>query len=518
VSSLPVGGGPEPFLAAYESVARPLRLQLDESYWRLKQQASTQEQARQTELSAAWDALHASSEVAGAIASWRPEATGLVERQLATLAPGFAGAGTDPALRNRAVRLEVRVEAAHNGFRARLGGRAVTHRELDAVLLRSADDRERRDAWFAAREVGRCLAPDVRELARLRNALARQLGFADHRHRTLAEEELEIGQVDDWLTGLERATDEPWARAKAAFDERVAAERGKTPEALEAWDYNDRFLQTAPPLAGPLDLDPWFRHSAIERCVRGWFASSGLPIGRVWDASDLVPRPGKSPHAFCIGVDNPTDVRVLANLDSGHRRLETALHEFGHAAYNVGISAELPWVLREPAHTVLTEGVAMHCARRAWDPRWLRDVARVPLRFAEPAQEGQALTQLVFLRWALVVTRFEEALYRDPEADLDAVWWELVGRLQGLRRPEGSTGGWAAKIHVACWPVYYLSYILGELVASQIEARVGEASLGDALGGAFAYGRSRPWTETLRAMTGADLSPDAWLSAFTGPD
>ncbi len=37
------------------------------------------------------------------------------------------------------------------------------------------------------------------------------------------------------------------------------------------------------------------------------------------------------------------------------------------------------------------------------------------------------------VRWGIVVSRFEECLYADPEQDLDAVWWDLVERYQFLR-------------------------------------------------------------------------------------
>ena len=69
------------------------------------------------------------------------------------------------------------------------------------------------------------------------------------------------------------------------------------------------------------------------------------------------------------------------------------------------------------------------------------------------------------------MTNFERSLYADPEADLDARWWELVERYQLVRRPEGREApDWAAKIHIACAPVYYHNYLYGQIVASQLAA------------------------------------------------
>src|SRR4029450_6195520 len=62
-----------------------------------------------------------------------------------------------------------------------------------------------------------------------------------------------------------------------------------------------------------------------------------------------------------------------------------------------------------------------------------------------------------------------------PGGDLAGIWWDLVASLQGLRRPEGRTApDWASKIHLAVAPVYYQSYLLGELLASQLDQAVRE--------------------------------------------
>jgi peptidyl-dipeptidase A len=66
--------------------------------------------------------------------------------------------------------------------------------------------------------------------------------------------------------------------------------------------------------------------------------------------------------------------------------------------------------------------------------------------------------------------RFEKALYEDPDReDLNALWWDLVERIQLIRRPPGrDKPDWAAKLHVALAPVYYHNYILGSLTAAQL--------------------------------------------------
>ena len=62
------------------------------------------------------------------------------------------------------------------------------------------------------------------------------------------------------------------------------------------------------------------------------------------------------------------------------------------------------------------------------------------------------------------------ALYDNPEQDLNRVWWDLVEKYQELKRPEGrDQPDYASKIHIATAPVYYQSYMLGQLFASQVQ-------------------------------------------------
>ena len=77
---------------------------------------------------------------------------------------------------------------------------------------------------------------------------------------------------------------------------------------------------------------------------------------------------------------------------------------------------------------------------------------------------------LVFVPWVQVMTRFERELYRDPDQDLGAIWWELVERYQRVDAAGRATrpDDWACKIHVALAPVYYHNYLLGEVTASQL--------------------------------------------------
>jgi peptidyl-dipeptidase A len=208
----------------------------------------------------------------------------------------------------------------------------------------------------------------------------------------------------------------------------------------------------------------------------------------------------------------------------------TMLHEFGHAVYDRYISPDLPYLLKAPAHSLVTEAVAMLMQRLAHDAHWLTHVAGVPEEeardLAASVRARARLEKLIFLRWCLVMCRFERALYGDPETDRNGLWWDLKERYQLLRRPEGrDEPDWAAKIHVAVAPVYYQNYLLGDLVASQLEAHLrGVSSTGEltdsrAVGRAlvdrlFRSGTMREWKAAVEHITGSDLDPAHHLRQY----
>jgi peptidyl-dipeptidase A len=244
---------------------------------------------------------------------------------------------------------------------------------------------------------------------------------------------------------------------------------------LRPWHLSDPFFQDAP--AADVDLDPWYADQDLEALTTRFFDAIGFDVREIMARSDLYERDGKSQHAFCIWMDRRDDIRVLANVRPTEYWMNTMLHEFGHAVYDQNVDRGLPYFLREPAHTLTTEASAMLLGRLSRNAEWLTTYAGVGDQEARPAadalERARTATLLVSARWELVMCHFERALYRDPGQDLNGLWWKLVERFQLVRRPEGREApDWAAKIHLTGAPVYYQNYLLGEMMASQLQAHI----------------------------------------------
>ena len=501
-----------------ESELAPLRKDVSQAWWDLNVAANEENERRRVELETVLSDFLADSDRFAAIEAARARAEGIERRRLDLLHDLFVAEQIPAELRSSIIELEASVEVRFSQHRGTIDGRRVDDNEIKQILRDSDDADERRAAWEAAKTVGAVVADDVRELARLRNAAAHAVGYRDWFALSVATSELDEERLMATLDEADRATAEPFARWKADLDGRLAARFGCSTSDLAPWHYADPFFQEVP-VEGGVDLDPLLEGADLVGLARRTFDGLGLETRAVLERSDLFPRDGKCQHAFCIDIDRGGDIRVLANVTPGLYWMDTMLHELGHATFDLGFDESLPWLLRD-CHLVLTEGIAILMGRLASDAEWLEGVLGVDsAAVAEIAAElraARAAELLVFTRWVLVMTNFERSLYADPESDLDARWWELVERFQLVVPPVGrSNPDWAAKIHIACAPVYYHTYLYGQIVASQLAATL-ERECGGLVERAaagrflterlFAPGLSVRWDHLLEQATGEPLS------------
>ena len=453
----------------------------------------------------------------------------LEARQLKLIYMAAAENQQDEASIERITKLEADIREIYTNYRAEVNGQSLSDNELDDLLTKSTDSAVVQAAWEASKKVGQQVAHLVRELAHARNDAARQQGYRDFFQRQLLINEIDEDQLFDLFGQLEQATEAPFQRLKAELDQARAERFGITPEAVRPWHYGDRFFQQPPPDFGGVDMDGVFAGQDPVMLSLATFDGLGMEVGDILERSDLYPRAGKNQHAFCTDIDRAGDVRTLNNLQPNHRWNETLLHELGHAVYDKYQDRSLPWALRGPSHTLTTEAVAILMGSLTYDEEWLRQIAGVAAgEAAALARAGQAqerAVRLIFTRWVLVVTNFERALYADPDGDLDNVWWSLVERFQRLRRPPGRAApDWAAKIHIALYPVYYHNYELGHLVTAQLQhclrrqagGLVGRRAAGDWLREhIFLPGSRADWSTHVQQATGEALNPRYFVEALT---
>lgn len=523
---------------AYVARFRPLWLQAKSAWWDTVITGAEAAVARKKAADKALVDLHSDRALfvrLKALQDGGQVADPILRRELDVMVRTFLPGQADPALQKQIVELESDVAQIFNTYRSRVGERILTENDIRAILASTTDSAAAEAAWKAYMRVGEKTAGPLRELARLRNETARQLGFSNYYSMSLALQEIDEQELLKLFDELDALTRAPFTRLKGDIDAARAARFGISISELRPWHFGDLFFQD-PPRGEDVNLDNLFKDADLVELSKRYYASVGLPCDDILARSDLYEKPGKSPHGACADMDRDGDIRIFINLKPNVYWADIILHELGHAVYAKYIRRDVPFLLRDPSHAITTEAVALLFGALAKNEEWLTEVLQVDpgeaARIGRAARASLRREQLIFSRWTQVMVRFEHAMYSNPDQDLGQLWWELKKRYQLLNPPETvQRPDYAAKVHVLTHPVYYHSYMMGELLSAQLRhhiARrvlglkdwtrtsfVGQPKAGDYLREQFfGSGMLQPWNELTRRATGEPLTAKYFAEQF----
>ncbi|MEI7595689.1 MAG: M2 family metallopeptidase [Bacteroidota bacterium] len=396
----------------------------------------------------------------------------LLLRQLDDLYNSYLSSQADPKKLEEIIREESKVSQKYNTYRAKIGNKEYSDNEIEDILKNSTNSDSLKAAWEASKQIGALVAADVIKLAKLRNEIAKSIGFSNYHEMSLKLGDQDPQEINKIFDELDSLTKDAFATLKGEMDDYFAKRYGIKKEELRPWHYQNRFFQEAPKIYS-VNFDTYYANQNLETLTAKYFNGIGLPVEAIMKASDLYEKEGKSQHAFCTHIDGQGDVRILCNIKPNEYWMNTMLHEFGHGVYDKYLDFNLPYSLRNAAHTFTTEAIAMMFGRMATNGQWLKDNVGIKeeekQKIAEIGFKSLQLQQLTFSRWSQVMYRFEKGMYENPDQDLNKLWWDLVEKYQMLKRPEGrNSADWASKNHIATSPCYYHNYLLGELLASQL--------------------------------------------------
>ena len=326
-----------------------------------------------------------------------------------------------------------------------------------------------------------------------------------------------------------------FSELKDEIDEHLLEKYGVSSDNLKPWHFQDKYFQQGPKIYN-VDYNRYYKDYDIVDLTRKYYNSINLEVDSILGNSDLFEKENKYQHAYCTDIDRSGDIRIVCNIKHNQQWMGTMLHEMGHAVYDKYISQNLPWQLRSHSHILTTESIAMLFGRLSTNPYWIDSMLQIGEdevnRIKDESYKLLRLEQLVFSRWTQVIYRFEKEMYSNPDADLNSYWWDLVERYQLIKRPAGrNKPDWAAKIHIALYPAYYHNYMLGELLASQLqyyisrkvlqhddvykETFAGQKDAGEYLKHLFfSPGALYNWNELVIKATGEPLSPKYYAEQF----
>lgn len=459
----------------------------------------------------------------------------ILARELEVLYNSYLSNQADPAMLEEMINMASKIDQQFSLFRAVVNGKTLTDNDIEEILSTSTNSAEVEKAWMEVKKLGPIVSGDIITLVKKRNELAVSLGFKNYHEMSLKLSDQNPDDISKIFDELDELTRDSYIELKAEIDTYLAAKFKIKKEDLMPWHYQNRFFQEAPKMY-EIDLDSYYKDQDIEKLTIDYYASIGLDITDMIAVSDLYEKEKKNQHAYCMDVDKDGDIRVLCNIKPNHYWMNTMLHEFGHAVYDKYIDRKLPFSLRDPAHTFTTEAIAMMFGRLGSNAQWIQDMTGISddekEKIAELGFKSLRLEQLVFSRWAQVMYRFEKSMYENPDQDLNTLWWDLVEQYQMVKRPAGrNMPDWATKSHIATSPCYYHNYLLGELLASQLNYYISKNICGSddynmqsyynnkevgkfLIEKVFEPGAKYQWNVMIRVATGEELTAKYYAMQF----
>jgi peptidyl-dipeptidase A len=487
-------------------------------------------------------------------------------RQLHKLLLSAAEApGTIPEVVTQRVEAEARQAAIQDGYTfclqpkpgpsaaagsASACARPTTANDIDAVLLKSRDLAERQRIWTVSKEIGRPLKAGLVDLQKLRNQVAREMGYSSFFALQVADYGMTVKEMMSLLDATLDAT-RPLYQGLHCWAKNALAKRyGRpVPKAIPAHWVGNRWAQRWPGLVDGTSLDQYFKGSKPETIVKsaeGFYTSLGFPPlpESFWKKSDLYPVAAGQPrkknsHASAWHIDHEQDVRSLMSVEANEQWFGTAHHELGHIYYYLSYSRPgVPPLLREGANRAFHEAIGELARLASEETPYLHKVGVLPASVNPDTQAWllqSALDAIVFLPFSAgTMSHFEHDLYEQElsPAEWQKRWWDYAARFQGVvppaARPDDACDA-CTKTHINDDPAQYYDYALAWLIKFQLHDHIctkilkqdvracdysGQKAVGDFLRGILSLGATRDWRSVIKEATGEDISPRALMSFY----
>jgi peptidyl-dipeptidase A len=231
-------------------------------------------------------------------------------------------------------------------------------------------------------------------------------------------------------------------------------------------------------------------------------------------------------HASAWNVDDDLDLRLKMCIKVDADNFTTVHHELGHNFYQRAYRKQ-PVMFRNGAndgfHEAIGDSIALSIT-----PDYLKQLKLIdeipPAEADIPLQLRTALDKIAFLPFGLLIDKWRWQVFSGetkPE-NFNRAWWKLREKYQGVAPPVERTEANfdpGAKYHIPA-NVPYARYFLARVYQFQFYKAMcdaagykgplnrcsfyGSKDAGAKLNAMLEAGQSKPWQETLKALTGTD--------------
>lgn len=439
------------------------------------------------------------------------------------------------------------------------GNECLDLQELSKIIATSRDPDSLLLAWSGWRTVSPPMRDDYERFVELTYEGARALGFDDagamwRSSYDMSPEEF-AKRMDELWTQVEPLYEalhcHVRARLSAHYGENVVPPEEPIPAHvlgnMWAQQWGNIFSLVAPDdVDVGYDLTEQLKQAGYDerqmvKVAERFFTSMGLQElpETFWERSLFVKPSDRNVicHPSAWNLDDLDDVRIKMCININDDDFQIIHHELGHNYYELAYKDQ-PYMYRGSAndafHEALGDAVALSVT-----PDYLQAIGLI--EYVPPPSKDiglllrDALDKVAFLPFGLLVDKWRWQVFSGeigPEA-YNTAWWHLRETYQGIQPPvERSESDFdpGAKYHVpAATP--YARYFLAHILQFQLQRALcaatgyegplhrcslyGNEEAGRRLFDMMALGRSRPWPEALKAVTGEpEMDASAILDYF----
>lgn len=420
--------------------------------------------------------------------------------------------------------------------------------DAEPILATSRNPEELKKVWLGWHSVSPDYKDEYVRYVELANKGAKEMGFKDVGAMWRANYDM---SPEEFSAEMERL----WQQVKPLYDSLYIYTRTKLNEKygdavvpkdgpIPAHLLGNMWSQTwgnVYPLLAPPSGDPGYdlttilkqRNTDAKGLVKygeNFFVSLGfeqLPP-TFWERSLFLKPQDRDVvcHASAWDVDYKKDVRLKMCIQINDEDFSTVHHELGHNYYQMAYASQPP-LFQDSANDGFHEAIGDTIALSV-TPEYFKQIGlidRVPDANSDiPLLLHKALDKVAFLPFGYLVDQWRWKVFSGEvtPANYNQAWWDLRLKYQGIAppAPRGENDFDAgAKYHVAA-NVPYARYFLAAILQFQFHRAMckqagytgplhrcsvyNNKDVGARLKQMLAMGKSRPWPEALKALTGED--------------
>src|SRR3989344_4371243 len=187
----------------------------------------------------------------------------LIKRQIKMVYDSYLSCQGDIKLIHELTEKELAVDHKFNTLRAKIGNKKLTDNEIKDILRKETDSKKLQQAWEANKEQGKYVEKELLEIVKLRNKLAKSLGFKNYHTMSLELQEQNPKEIKQLFEELDKLTAQPFEELKKEIDEILAKRYKIKTKDLKPWHYQDLFFQHGPKIY-KINLDKYFNTNVLK--------------------------------------------------------------------------------------------------------------------------------------------------------------------------------------------------------------------------------------------------------------